>query len=396
MRSSPLTLPQTALRALRASRDCQAILGVVSLALVLRLATSYWSEGSVDVVLWQRFARLVAEHGVAKVYALEPSFNHPPLAGYLGVASMELAEALGVRFSVVFKLPMIFASVALILLLWHGRGMRAGTLLLLALNPLDVLISGFHGNTDCLCSALSVLSAYLLEKGRPGLSGLALAGALNVKLIPVVLVLPFLLSLRGHGAFRFLLGVSSGIVPFVPVLVQEAPSVLRNIVGYQSFVNAWGVNLFMIASQQQLPELATWLYLSYRPAGKYLILVASLAVGLVSRRWHPWNAYELGALSFSIFLVLAPGFGAQYLVYPTGFLFASRLRVAVEYSLLASPFVVLLYFWTSPEPGPLRLFPFLPGLLAWYVLLRYVVAEAYGAIRRKRRPSMVPPSARGE
>jgi hypothetical protein len=295
---------------------------------------------------------------------------------------------------------MVLASVAVILLLWHSRLLRPGALLLLALNPVDILLSGVQGNTDCLCAAFSLLSAFLLEKRRPGLSGLALAAALNVKLIAVVMVLPFLLSIQGKGALRFLLGLTAGALPFLLVLVQDAASVYRNVIDYNSSIAGWGIHLLFILSQKQLmPELSLRAYLFYLATGRYFVLAASAVLGLVARRLRRWNTYELGALSFSVFLVIAPGFGLPYLLYPLYFLFASRLRVAVEYSLLASAFLfpyplvwdgglLVASSWLKPGPGPFRLFAHLMGFLAWYVLLRYVAAEAYRAMRREICPAV--------
>ncbi len=371
-------------------RDRQAVLVIACSALALRLAVSHWSEGSPDIEFWRRFARLVASQGLVKTYALEQSFNHPPLMGYWGAGSLALAEALGVRFALVFKLPMILASAASIVLLWRA-GVSRAALVLFALNPVDVLICGFHGNTDSLCAALSLLSALLLERGRPGLSGLALAAALNVKLIPAVIVLPLLLSIRGKGMFRFMLGVASAVLPAVPVLVQDAAGLYRNVIGYNSSIAGWGIHLPFILGQRQLPGFAASLYLLFLAKGKYLLLAATAVLGLLNRRRRAWNTFELGALAFSIFLVIAPGFGAQYLVYPLYFLFASRLRVAVEYSLLASAFLVLLYSlsWdgrflvASARHTMVRAFPHLTGFLAWYVLLRYVVAELYGVVEKQ-------------
>jgi hypothetical protein len=175
------------------------------------------------------------------------------------------------------------------------------------------------------------------------------------------------------------------------------------VLAYGSSISGWGIHLPFVLGQRQISGFAAELYLQFLAQGKYLLFATTAVLGLLNRRWRVWNGLELGALAFSLFLVLAPGFGYHYLVYPLPFLIASRLRVAVEYSLLASAFLVLVYSltWsggllvTSPGLKAVRPFPHLVGFLTWYVLLRYVVVEFHGAIgeraraarlRRERRP----------
>lgn len=310
--------------------------------------------------------------------------------GYLCAGSLTLADALGIRFAVLFKLPSMLASVATVFLLWRA-GVSSGMLLLFALNPVDILISGFHANTDSLCAAFALLSALLLERRRPGLSGLALAAALNVKLIPVVLILPFVFSLARKEALRFTLGVTAGVLPFVPFLVEDPASLYRRVLSYSSSIYGRGIHLPFILDQRQLPASAARLYLLFLASGKYVILAASAVLALLNRRWRVWNAYELAAIAFSVFLVLAPGFGYHWLVYPLAFFVASRPKVAVEYSLLATAFLLLVYSlsWegeclvATERFKAVRGFPHLTGFLAWYVLLRYIVVELYDAVRTR-------------
>src|SRR3712207_5550656 len=71
----------------------------------------------------------------------------------------------------------------------------------------------------------STLFPYTTLFRSPLSAGLALAAAVNVKLIPVILIPGLLLSLRTRrDAWRFLAGLSVGVLPFVPVLLAAGRS----------------------------------------------------------------------------------------------------------------------------------------------------------------------------
>ena len=63
------------------------------------------------------------------------------------------------------------------------------------MEPVRILVSGYHGNTDAVYAMLSLLAVYLLQdRNRPLLAGLALGLAINIKLIPVLLIPPLVLA----------------------------------------------------------------------------------------------------------------------------------------------------------------------------------------------------------
>ena len=82
--------------------------------------------------------------------------------------------------------------------------------LLMALCPTSIMISGFHGNTDPLMIALLLLSVYLIEGDAPSwIAGVAMGLATNVKVVPVVLLPVVLLYLPNSWArAKFLLGAA--------------------------------------------------------------------------------------------------------------------------------------------------------------------------------------------
>ncbi len=105
-----------------------------------------------------------------------------------------------------FRLPVIaadFASAMLIrkVMVARGASPRRGLAIaaMYAWNPCAILISGYHGNTDAAYAMLSLLAVYLLQDcRRPFFGGIALGLAINIKLIPVLLILPLALGTRSR------------------------------------------------------------------------------------------------------------------------------------------------------------------------------------------------------
>ena len=86
----------------------------------------------------------------------------------------------------------------------------------------SILVAAYHGNTDCTCAFLCLLSLRYLDRGKPGLAGFAMAGAINVKIIPLLLVCPVLASLRSWREVRsFCLATSLGAIPLLIVWAGE-------------------------------------------------------------------------------------------------------------------------------------------------------------------------------
>jgi Gpi18-like mannosyltransferase len=82
---------------------------------------------------------------------------------------------------------------------------KSRLLLILAVCPASIMISGFHGNPDPVMIFVVLLSIYLLDKHKtPWLSGLVFGLALSIKVVPLIFVPAFffyLTSLRARATF---------------------------------------------------------------------------------------------------------------------------------------------------------------------------------------------------
>ncbi|HVR61140.1 MAG TPA: glycosyltransferase 87 family protein [Polyangia bacterium] len=343
------------------ARLAVALLVVGALGLAARLWVSYLSHGSNDINTWGWFAADERLHGVGWLYDHRDGFNHPPLMVMMAGALHALAEKARLRFDFLFKLPSVAADLAAALLI-HWRWRRQSALLaaaafaLFCWNPASFLVTAHHGNTDPLCATLSLLAGLLVDRGNGFAAGLALGGAVNVKLIPVLL-LPALLSAlpSARACLRFAGGLALGAVPFIPVLIGHWPGFYRRVLAYRSFPHEWGITSMLASfkSLGHLREVGAALDSFWIARGSLFILAGAVALAAVNRARHrAWDAPTLAACVYLLFILLAPGFGLQYLIYPIPLLFVVRLPRAVFYSTLAGAFMLLVYYslWTGGRP----------------------------------------------
>lgn len=288
--------------------------------------------------------------------------------GHLSVLALWISEATPLRFRVVLKIPSVAAEAVTAWLLYRiwsersgpGAGQRAAAAYALALSP--IVISGFHGNTDAIYFCLALAAAYLMESKRaPFWAGLAMAGALNVKLIPVVAVLPLwsrCTSLRAAG--RYAAGGILGAAPFFWALTTFGAdgrrAFLEALLLYRSNLEYWGLELFVRWGHTLLdpvfPPLAVLvrgagdIYAAY--GGEVVMLASAMLAArhvlLSVREGRPaLDAYQLVFLGFALFLVLGPGFGVQYVGCVIAPLIAVDIRRGVVVATATGVFITTLY-----------------------------------------------------
>jgi hypothetical protein len=373
----------------RWSRQTQVWIVVAMGAIAARIALSAVSVGSVDAHIWQEFGRRVASDGIIHAYQQDANFNHPPLMGYLAAACFWLGEKWHVSFPFLFRLPPITADAITCILLWRIHSKRkslefaALVVALFAWNIAAILISGFHCNTDSMYATLSLLAAMLLPE-RPMLAGISLGAAINVKLFPVMLILPLAATLRSAGSARkFLGGLALMSLPFI-VLGIAAPRLLwRNILAYNSFLDNWGIEFFL-RYLARIPEYSTTfgpLMSGYFEHGKWIMLLAIVLISAQIRRRNI-SPLQAASIAAAFFLILSPAFCITYLIFVAPLLFVTRLWWGAAYA-IASSLMTLCWYWPYwngrlpidlPQPitaqPPASYF----GLAAWTILIGAVCA----------------------
>jgi hypothetical protein len=184
----------------------------------------------------------------------------------------------------------------------------------------------------------------------------------------------------------WLVGLGVGLIPFIAPIVVVGAAFYKNAIAYNSFPNRWGIHFFldelMKATRRQRGGPLFDIDLAWRAYARYVILAASFALGVHARRVGR-SALEVTAAALAVFLVLAPGIGVQYFVFPSFAMAAvSPVRGAL-YGVVAGAFIGCAYISFSPLTLPLSSFhkgPFpvwvgVIGVAVWLILVEFVVAH---------------------
>jgi hypothetical protein len=463
--STPMPSPTQAPVAVDAKQSPirrRLLLAAILLGLGLRVALAAVCWGTNDANTFGQFGFYITRDGLIPTYIGDAWLNHPPIPSYWSEAAWrltvpdepgydpgnpvngdnhyisQLTDTPGRYFSAVFKIPTLLAECATVWLLyrlWRDRAGKSRGLAVAAMYAwsLDaILVSGYHCNTDPIYAFFCLLCVYLLQDKRSHfLAGLALAAAINVKLTPVLLILPLLLWHRSwQSAWKFVLGLAIGALPFVPVLLLAGKPFYANAIAYKSNPDNWGITCLLMQADKEpgawyefVPKehpLASF-YFDY---GRYavLALIAGWAVAARLRRredcekqpidanqldgfdqttagkfrtgaatgsptlsyWigprlkQPfYDAYTIAAVTLAIFLFFTPGFGVQYTVIVLPLLFAVWPGMANAYGLVAGLFLAVIYWahWPGhhwpPNSQFAGMFPRparVYGLVAWGLL----------------------------
>jgi hypothetical protein len=365
---------------------------LLAVALVVRCGISVASVGSNDIYLWRHFATQIEARGLMATYQEQSWFNHPPLSGLLQWGWLRLSEATGLRFSFFVKALPILADVLVIGVVWRALNPAPWVLWALALNPINLMICAYHGNTDSLCAALCFLAVVCLERKRFYWAGALLAGALNVKLLPAVLVLPFFVRGFRLGGARAVLELFAvcllGSMPFWPVFAYAGSAFYANAIAYKSIPFDWGFLHVGYASAAAFPAFSGGLATLLAAYGKVVVLLGAWLLGSVIAyrdREPTLTGMQMGAACFAWMLFFAPGFGVQYLVCVSAFLLLAKPRSGLDFALSGGVFLFLIYagFWTGTWPatswfhGRFNELARAVGMLPWLVLGGFVAVQCW-------------------
>jgi len=380
------------------------MIGAIAVAIIIRVGIAGVADGTNDALTWRFIAETISENGLIATYQSYERLNHPPLAALWS----QLALQSGAWFTLVMKIPAIAGdalSVALLGMIWLERNDPArarAAMIAMALSPIAIIISGYHCNTDNLYAFFSLLSMYLLGTRRQFFAGgLALGAAINVKLIPVLLIPAAFSFCRSWGDFRRLsaaLGLSA--IPFLPLLLGAPDAVKSNMLSYVPPVSPWGIAHLIrdIGVHPSYAAAADQMLHTYRLLGQWLILGCVGALCLLHFRRPRWHGLELGTLVFALFLVLAPGFGTQYTTIIVPLLLGVSISRAWTYGVLAGLYSALMfgaYLVVDPSDPDRFRHPFLTlfpqsgppppageiGLLAWFILVLVMIDLLRGRLK---------------
>jgi hypothetical protein len=211
------------------------------LGAALRFYCVIFTEGTYDIKDWTTQAAGVRDHGLIDYYHANESANHPPFMLKAASLILRASEAMGIPFRITFRalFALIDAGTAFLLLaLLREKSWRYLAMLTYWLSPAAIILSAYHGNTDCAIGFLLVLCLWFLAHRRERAAAFAFGATLWIKL-PGILALPALLvffqTWRSRIAFLLICGATA-LATYLPALVHDPLIVYRNVFAYRGLI----------------------------------------------------------------------------------------------------------------------------------------------------------------
>ena len=209
----------------------------ILLGLAIRIYFVTFTEGAYDVGIKQKHASGILELGLTGYYHSNIEMNHPPFVGEVFYLMLRAEKASGIPFRVFLRAPFAILDGCTALLLFSLVRRRHHPYIITAcywLNPLAMIFSAYHGNTDSAVAFFLILCLWLLSKEKLVPAAIVMGLSLWVKL-PATMALPaFVFFLQGWRKRLLFLAITGivGISTYIPSLLEDAAVVCRNVFGY--------------------------------------------------------------------------------------------------------------------------------------------------------------------
>jgi dolichyl-phosphate-mannose-protein mannosyltransferase len=379
------------------------VLAFLLLATVIKLGYAGWTLGSNDTGHYRDFAAYVAKYGPIGIYGhwtAQPPYNHPPLVGWI-LALLNLIAHTGLKMTLLVRLPAIVAdvvtTVVVFQLLRSYRSLRVATIgaVVVAISPILIIISGYHGNTDPIFLMFAFLAFFCLYTKDSALltalGGLCFGLSISVKLVPIVIG-PLLVVMALRAGWRRLAAFAGGaavvfLVLWVPVFVRQWTPFKTNVLGYAGYgPPRWGIVEFLV----QIGASGHVLSIAQGPGRFVAVALAALVPAVLAWR-RPELAPVAFGLSLSTFLLLSTATATQYLTWAAAPAVLVGAGVGAIYNVAAGILLVDVYDeWSGAYPWAwhqARAHPMGPGQtfgagVVWVTLLAVVVFGLWQGMRR--------------
>ena len=372
----------------------------LSFVTLLKIFIALSSPDTADAHAFVEFLTYIRRFGATGIYQFRGSynniFNFPPQMIYVIKGLGALADRTGLPFRFWLRLLPSLADVGSFFVIWAMLPKRKNffrILLLLALCPVSILINANEGNLDGLMISFVLLSVFFMVKKNPALAGIAFGLSLSIKFVPFIFIpaiffyLPNLVS-----RFKFFgSAFAYFILAALPTLITD-PRLLGTMpFGYSSIYGAWGITHLLVRVLGQ----PTFLHYPYDIVGmhavladslKYFTLVLILAISFVlNRRNQKADLLAQCGLVVSLFLVLTPGFGVQYLVWFVPFVTAADLRATLFYYLTTFLFLAL----KGPYATPTNVAEILAMYSCWIAVVYGFWKLLSDSLNRTKEPTKI-------
>jgi 4-amino-4-deoxy-L-arabinose transferase-like glycosyltransferase len=377
-------------------------------ASLLKLYLALTTAGTIDAAGFADHLAKIEQLGGLGAYrvrgAFDNPFNSPPFMIHALRAMGWLAQTTHLPFPFWLRLPSILADAGSFLItsrmlarLWPARDLT-WPLLLVALSPVSIMLSGYHGNTDSLMIFFVLLAVYLCERGSSAWAvGLAFGAALNIKAVPLMFA-PAVLLYFPHARRRLkFLSAAIGLwlTASLPYVLQDPLLVARTVFGYESIYGHWGWTYFLA---RLLPDTLAYAHpphdvigphAVYATVGKCVLLALIVASSFwMNRRGRKVPLFIQCGLLIALFLTLTPGFGSQYLVWLMPWIAVLAVWTMLAYQLAAASYLFFGYTCWLPTNCPPRVLQLATwGACILALVCYYRVVAARVAEHRRVAPS---------
>lgn len=330
----------------------------VVLGFALRAYLILFTPGTDDVPIWQSHAGWTAQHGLIGYYNFQEVFNHPPFIGRVLSEVWQLAKWADIPFRVphraIFSL-FDLGNALLLLRLFRGSPWKYAIFVAYWLNPLAVIFSAYHGNTDTAVAFFVLLATSFAVERRAALAGVAIGVGLWFKL-PTVLAIPALFFFfEGWASLVFgCVALAVGATTYLTTAIQAWDLLYIRVLAYPGLdivtpggVPVWGFwHAFGIV--ETAPEgIRTALRAAIAFHRDHNSVMSILPIGVYAfLRRHEADPRELGVTicgSFLIFYGLTNFWAYQYLAWVLPFLIFPGARFSVAATVILFAFVYSLY-----------------------------------------------------
>jgi hypothetical protein len=334
-------------------------------ALALKLTLAFNTYGTNDVIIYEQCLKKArTEGGMALirdgvVYPRAPReslsrwqftlcpFMIPVLHGWGW-----LGDHTGLPFRFWLRATSALADAASVFLVLKMIQPAVSGLLLIALSPVSIFIAGFHGSTDPIHVALTLLAVFVTQRYRkPWLSGALFALAMSVKVVPLIYIpalVFFFPDARRRLEFLLALGATflAGCLPYV---AQDPILIYKQLFGYTSQFGFWGFPRLLTLLSAAVPAAHT-LTLIYYALGRFAVLGA-VAYFSWKHRNSAAPLFTRVAFIAAFFMTFIPAFGIQYLAWLIPWTAAARVRASLAFHLIGGVFVASVYtYWSGGMP----------------------------------------------
>jgi hypothetical protein len=350
----------------KARRRWVAIILVAAIAFTAKLVLSLRTYGTNDVYTYERFA-LWSRYFGAELYKIAPDLNHPPSMLHILSGLLWMSEHTHLPFHFWIRFPGILADVGSLWLVCKILGPRIAersvfiAVLLIAIAPTHILISGFHGNTDPVMIFFVMAAVWLAGyRDKPAAGGVAYGAALCIKVAPIILVPVLFLSLEGmrkRAAF-FLATASIMMFAWSPYIFQEPAAVIHQVFGYKSSYGLWGFSWLFRELANAWPA-SQWINNGFSRFGSAFVVAAILALSVwMNRLTRKPSLYTQAGMVFLLFFTATSGFAVQYLAWLTPWVAELGAMPVALFIVTGSVFLLVVYnYWNLGMP--------------WYMAIAY-------------------------